>query len=106
MDVHYITSSTLGRLKLKLSTPGKQSVDDSQWLRVGLPSESGAYSDDFIVILWPLGEQPGDTLLLNLQRSTCQTQDSLGCGRALDMDQYRPSRLTILLRAGYRVPAS
>ena len=61
MDVHYIASSTLRRLKLKLSTPDKQSVDDSQWLRVGLPSESGAYSYDFIVIVWPLGEQPGDT---------------------------------------------
>ena len=51
MDVHYITSSTLRRLKLKLSTPDKQSVDDSQWLRVGLSSESGAYSYDFIIIV-------------------------------------------------------
>jgi len=52
MDVHYITSSTLRRLKLKLSTPGKQSVDESQWLRIDLPSESGVYSYD----VWPLGE--------------------------------------------------
>ena len=59
MDVHYIASSTLRRLKLKLSTPGKQSVDESQWLRIGLPSESGVYSYDFIVIVWPLGERPG-----------------------------------------------
>jgi len=50
MDVHYITSSTLRRFKL--GTPGKQSVDDSQWLRIDLPSESGVYSYD----VWPLGE--------------------------------------------------
>ena len=57
MDVHYTTSSTLQRLKF--GTPGKQSVDDSQWLRKDLPSESGVYSYDFVVIVWPLGERPG-----------------------------------------------
>ena len=41
--------------------------------------------------------------MFNVQRAKRKT---LGRGRALDMDQYRPSRHTIMLRAGHRVTAS
>jgi len=102
MDVHYITSATLGRLKL--GPPGKQSVDVSQWLRIDL----GVWCLQLRLHCYRLAPRRTirDTLLLNVQHSTCQTQDSLGRGRALDMDQYRSSRHTILLRAGHRVTAS